>query len=60
MNEVINQNRLEKTQCFLTELPNVINNIIKAGSVVTRVVKNGFDSQGNQLVYVVYISLVRD
>ena len=58
--DVVNQNRLEKTQCFLSELPNVINNIIKVGNVVTRVVKNGFDSQGNQLVYIVYISLVRE
>jgi len=57
---VVNQNPLEKTQCLLSELPNVINGIIKAGCVVTRVVKNGFDSQGNQLIYIVYINLVRD
>lgn len=47
---------MNNKQITLNKLPNFLNNLIKTGSVITRVVRNGVINN-DQLVFVEYITL---
>ena len=53
------QNSIQSVQITLNELPKFINTKIKNGVQILRVVKNGFDKDANQLVFIDLIDLKR-
>ena len=51
------QNKIEQTQVILDKLPNTIKKFVKSGIIILRVVKNGFDKDGNQLLFIDHLNL---